>query len=277
MTSRNQVTVVGVVENVHLKKETNAINVYKIRDLSNDEIVELVCLRYRSDEKNDYCRTHSSVAKGDKVEATGYLRRKLNGDKYISVTSFSKIRGYEVSIPSIPLSLFYDRFVYQGVSFNYDSVNLDRANSMTIKSKSGVEITISEQGFEHTSFFVKSNKHENISYDLVENIPYTEIANVIAGPFDDENDDNEFPIIPLKINSRDVIYQGVKFNYFTTEMDKANTLTIRLKKGPKIVLTRQGPVHVGVVVYKNEYETFEGDGYDIMLSADYDSIVATYV
>jgi len=277
MISRNQVTVVGVVESVCLKKETSAVNVYNIRDLSNNETVELVCLRYRSDEKNDFDRAHNSVVKGDKVEATGYLRRKTNGDKYISVTSFSKIRGYEVSVPSIPLSLFYDRFVYQGVSFEYDSVKLHRANSMTIKSKSGVEIVISEQGFEHTSFFVKTNKHENMTYDLIENIPYTEIANVIAGPFDDENDNNEFPIIPLKINSRNVIYQGVKFNYVTTEMDRSNTLTIRLKNGPKMVLTRQGPVHVGVVVYKNEHETFEGVGYDIMLCADYDSIVATYV
>lgn len=271
MTSRRSINVSGVVQNVSLHKETNALVTYKVKDILNDNVYELLCLRYRSEDRDGFVKTHMNIHVGDHVEATGYLRKRVSGESFISVTRIYKVEKLRVTIPDIPLTIYNGKFVYQGETYGYASVDMGKANQMTITSEDkDVKITISEQGFEHTSFFVKSNKHEDVSYDLMENIPYYEIAKVIAGDVYSE----DFSEIPLYIKNGGVVYQGKKFKYKDIEMDKPNMITLRLKNGPVIVVTRQGPGHVGVMVNKNKFEEFEGDGYDIMFEADYEELVA---
>jgi hypothetical protein len=275
--SRTTVNVIGVVKSVSLHKETNALVTYKVEEFLSKNVYELVCLRYRSEDKDGFAKTHMKIKLGDVVDARGILRKRSNGTPFVSVTRIFKVDESKVSIPSIPLTLYNDRFVYQGETFRYGAIDLSLSNHMTIRSqKRDVTIEIAEQGFEHVGFFIKANKYENKTYDMMENIPYHEIARVICG---DNTTHNDFSEIPLEIKPDAVYYRGVKFVYESTEMNRSNKVTLRLREphkntGPKIVLTRQGPGHVGATVYQNEYEKIKGDAYCIMLNANYDDTVS---
>lgn len=278
MSSRKSVNVTGVVQKISFHRQTSALVTYKIKDITSGKMLDLVCLRYRCEDREDFSRTHSNINFGDVVEASGFLRTRTNGEKFISVKLLTKVDTLKCCIPSIPLTIYYDRFVYQGVVCKYSSVNLSGAGHMVITSdEEDLTIDISEQGFEHTSFFIKSNKYENMSYDMMERIPYSVIAGVIAGPFPEMGPNNNFPIIPLKINPFDVVYQGKTFKYSNIEMNGGNRLTLKLKDGPKIEIVRQGPGHAGFVVYKNEHEKFEGEAYDLMLEVNYDTIASSFI
>lgn len=278
MSSRKSVTVTGVVQSSAFKKETSALVTYTIKDVESGRMIDLVCLKYRSDDKTEFNKIHSGIRFGDVVEATGVLRTRLDNGEFISVRTITKVDVLRHCIPIIPLTLYHDKFMYQGVMYKYASVNLSRPGQMSIVSdKDDIEIEICEQGFEHTSFFVKSNKHEDISYDVMDRVPYSVIAGVITGPYPALDANNNFSEIPLKLETHSAVYQGKRFSYRKSEMDVANKITLYLKEGPKIEIVRQGPGHVGVVVYKNEYEEFESIGYDIMMEVNYDAIAQNFI